>query len=395
MIRWRRRTCALGAAAVLIAVVGAAAVRAATVAYPPILVRRLVPREKVLPGSPAGLAWPTGGSAALATGSGQVLATSGSAGAVPLASVTKVMTAYVVLEDDPLRIGQGGPILTITASEAASLPGRIAAGQSVVEVHAGSRLDEYQALQALLLPSADNIADALAVFDAGSLSAFVAEMNARAALLGMIHTRYADASGLDPATVSTPTDQLVLARAVMADPVFASIVDQRAAFIPGVGTVHNYDTLADSGGFTGIKTGSTNSAGGCLLFSVSRIIAGHDLTFYGVVLGQRRGPYIAAALTAASELTDSLYASIRPRPALPAGSPTLLLSRGGRRRILRSSAPLMIVGLPGATVKMTTTAPRLGRYEIGASAAGFSASAPEVAHLGPPTLEWRLAHLLS
>src|SRR5262249_57825703 len=90
-----------------------------------------------------------------------------------------------------------------------------------------------------LLPSADSMAWILARWAAGSQQAFEAKMNAAARRLGMTGTRYTDPSGLAASTVSTPADQVLLGRAVMAQPALAGIVATRTAVVPGAGPVRN------------------------------------------------------------------------------------------------------------------------------------------------------------
>ena len=111
------------------------------------------------------------------------------------------MTAYLVLRDHPLRLGQGGPTITLTDADVADTDRRRGQDQSVVSIAAGEQLTELQALQALLLPSANNIAAVLARWDAGSADGFVARMNETARSLGMTHTSYTDPSGYDDATI--------------------------------------------------------------------------------------------------------------------------------------------------------------------------------------------------
>src|SRR5204863_9818904 len=110
----------------------------------------------------------------------------------PIASLAKVMTAYVVLRDHPLRLGEEGPTITLTDGDVADTERRRRQQESVVPIAAGEQLNELQALQALLLPSANNIAAVLARWGAGSTDRFVARMNAIARPLGMAHTRYTD-----------------------------------------------------------------------------------------------------------------------------------------------------------------------------------------------------------
>jgi D-alanyl-D-alanine carboxypeptidase (penicillin-binding protein 5/6) len=227
----------------------------------------------------------------------------------PIASVTKVMTAYLVLRDHPLQAGQDGPTITLTDADVADTERRRGQDQSVVSVAAGEQLTERQALQALLLPSANNIAVVLARWDAGSVDKFVAKMNATAQSLGMSDTRYTDPSGFDPATVSTAADQVRIADRAMSLPVFADIVGTPSATLPVSGTVRNTDTLLGHNGFVGIKTGSDNAAGGCFAFRAVRTLDGKPTTITGVVLGQPGPDLIAAGLTAAADMVDRITGS--------------------------------------------------------------------------------------
>jgi D-alanyl-D-alanine carboxypeptidase (penicillin-binding protein 5/6) len=253
--------------------------------------------------------WPAYGQAAFVeTGRSQIQA-GPNQHAAPIASVTKVMTAYLVLHDHPLEAGQDGPTITLTEADVADTAHRRGLQQSVVSIAAGERLTERQALQALLLPSANNVAAVLAQWDAGSVDQFVAQMNATASSLGMPDTRYTDPSGYDTATVSTAADQVRIVERAMSLPAFATIVATPTATLPVAGTVHNTDTLLGHDGFTGVKTGSDNTAGGCFAFQAHRTIAGKPTTITGVVLGQPGQNQIAAGLAAA----DAMVARIAGR----------------------------------------------------------------------------------
>ncbi len=247
-----------------------------------------------------GTAWPSSGEAAAAV-SGNLVGTSGGNAAVPIASLAKVMTAYVVLADHP-----DGLDLTIDRVTASDTARRARRGESVVPVEVGEQLTERQALVALLLPSANNIAAALARRDAGSIEAFVDRMNSTARRLGMGNTRYTDPSGYEPSTVSTARDQLRLTYRAMLLPAFVQLVALRAARIPVAGEITNTDTLLGHDGFIGVKTGSDDAAGGCFAFARVVIRNGRSIQQLGVVLGQRHGALIPAALTAARTLALSL-----------------------------------------------------------------------------------------
>jgi serine-type D-Ala-D-Ala carboxypeptidase (penicillin-binding protein 5/6) len=275
--------------------------------------------------------WPAYGQAAfVATGRSQILA-GPNQHAAPIASLAKVMTAYVVLRDHPLQIGQDGPTITLTDTDVADTERRAGQGESVVAIAAGEQLTERQALQALLLPSANNIAAVLARWDAGSLEGFVDRMNATARWLGMTDTRYTDPSGYDDATVSTAADQVRLVDRAMRLPVLASIVATPSATLPVAGTVYNTNTLLGHDGFVGVKTGSTDAAGGCFAFRAIRWIDGKRTTITGVVLGQPGNEQAVAALAAADAMVDRITgdrATPGPRhrplpPLIVSGSPGL------------------------------------------------------------------------
>jgi len=265
------------------------------------------------PGKSFHLVWPSEGQAAVAVEGLGTLGVSGGETPVPIASVAKVMTAYLVLRDHPLEPGEEGFEIEIGSADVEDLNRRIALNQSVVAVEAGEVLSERQALEALLLPSANNVAALLAIHEAGSVEAFVDEMNDAAAELGMGRTQYTDPSGFEDTTVSTATDQLKLARAVMADATFAEIVAMPSTVLPVAGEVANFNQLVGHDGFVGIKTGSDQAAGGCLLFAKRIEVDGRTLTVLGAVLGQREGDFIQAALAGANRLAASVTVAVRGR----------------------------------------------------------------------------------
>ncbi|GAA1855779.1 D-alanyl-D-alanine carboxypeptidase family protein [Microlunatus capsulatus] len=253
----------------------------------------------------AGARWPAEGQAAVVVGDGLVHG-SGHQRPVPVASVTKVMTALVVLEREPLAVGEEGPVLTVTAADVADADRRRARSESVVGLGAGDRLTLRKALLALLLPSAGDVAHLLAVRTAGSEEAFVELMNARARELGLGSTRYVDASGYDPGSRSTARDQAVLARTALQDPAFAWLVRQRAVTLPTVGRVVTTNRLLGRSGFVGVKTGSTTPAGGCVVVAAHRRVDGREVLVVGAVLGQRGPDPLGVAFGEAERLVDAV-----------------------------------------------------------------------------------------
>ena len=175
---------------------------------------------------------------------------------------------------------------------------------------AGEQLTERQLLEALLIPSGNNIARMLAAQVAGSETSFVAEMNAEARALGMDHTTYTDPSGFDPSTVSTAADQLRVLQQAMRFPVFRQIVSMASVTLPVAGTLTNFNPLI-ADGYAG-KTGSDSAAGGCLAFFTQVTVGGRGLTAVGVVLGQGQGSDTSAILAAAGEAAKQLVDSVAP-----------------------------------------------------------------------------------
>ncbi|MFK0175317.1 D-alanyl-D-alanine carboxypeptidase family protein [Streptomyces xanthochromogenes] len=259
------------------------------------------------------LPWPQEGQASVEVEGVGSLGSRGGREPVPIASVAKVMTAYVILKAHPLKHGENGPQIEvdqIAAQEALSL------SESTAPIRQGQRLSQREHLELLLLPSGNNVARLLARWDAGSQEAFVAKMNRAAAKLGMTRTTYTGASGIEATTRSTADDQLKLARAAMREPALRSIVALRETTIPGVpGTITNTNRLLDKPGVIGLKTGSSTPAGGNLMWAAEVGAGQKRRLVLGVVLGQHdAGP--SAGLQAAVEGSGRLIDAVQDK--LPA-----------------------------------------------------------------------------
>jgi serine-type D-Ala-D-Ala carboxypeptidase (penicillin-binding protein 5/6) len=200
----------------------------------------------------------------------------------PIASITKVMTALVVIDTGTLN-------RVITVTKAAETYGS-AYDPSRAGLHPGDRLTTLQLLSAMLLPSGSDAAYLLATTYGPGWPAFVRKMNYTAARLGMTRTHYANFDGLpwptEYSTYSTARDLMKLAEAAMSHTVFRQIVSQRAYLIKATRQHHHYYwrntnlLLGHYRGALGIKTGFTQGAGYCLLFEAER--DHHELL--GVVL---------------------------------------------------------------------------------------------------------------
>jgi D-alanyl-D-alanine carboxypeptidase (penicillin-binding protein 5/6) len=269
--------------------------------------------SEVIAGTPPALPWPARGSAAVSAQNLGFIGSSGNEQAIPAASVAKVMTALIVLRDKPLMRDQQGPTITITSVDVQAYYADIAGNQSVLEVRAGEQITQLQLLQGMLIPSANNFAETLARWHSGSIEAFVAKMNTTAAELKMTHTRFADPSGADPGTVSTPMDLIALGAAAMKDEVFAAVVATGQAQLPVVGIVYSTNHVIGQNGIFGIKTGSGFSTGANFLFGASVTVDGKPIVVFGCVMGQ---PTMEVAFATSKALIASMQSGLHIRPVI-------------------------------------------------------------------------------
>ena len=293
----------------------------------------------VTAGRPPSIGFPKMGESAVAFGGSGVVAESARQKPVPIASLTKIMTAYLVLKAHPLVGDEPGPTLRLTAADHQAWIVASERGNSNVEIVRGERLTERQLLEALLIPSADNVADILGRWVSGSDKAFVSLMNQTARQLGLAHTHYADDSGVSQHSVSTPADQAYLASIAMENPVFRSIVALPEVAFPVMGYIWNYNPALGLDGIIGVKSGFTPQAAGCLVTAAWHLVGGRKVLEVAAVTGQRFGLWQAAQVDEA--LMKAASADVRL--VAPFGSRRLIgrLTAGWTRQ----SAP---VGLASA-----------------------------------------------
>jgi D-alanyl-D-alanine carboxypeptidase (penicillin-binding protein 5/6) len=262
------------------------------------------------PTSTISLPWPSYGEAAIGAQGYGVLETSGTQPAVPTASVAKMITALTVLKQYPLSTGQPGPTITLGDADVASYNQYLAEDGSVVKVVSGEQITEYQAIEAMLLPSANNMADSLATWAFGSLPSYVTAANQMIASLGLSNTVVAsDASGFLPGTVSTASDLVRLGEVVLGNPVLAQIVGEKQADVPIAGTISNVNGLLGTDGVIGIKTGNTDQAGGVYLFAGKYSVTPTDtVTVIGAIMG---APTLTRAINDSVPLLNAAYSDFQ------------------------------------------------------------------------------------
>ncbi|MFC4463480.1 D-alanyl-D-alanine carboxypeptidase, partial [Streptomyces xiangluensis] len=273
---------------------------------------------------------------------------------VAIGSVAKAMVAYVILKDHPLKPGEEGKNIPVDA-KAETEGGYDKDGESTLNtIKEGDTLTQRQALAAIMIPSANNVARLLARWDAnGSEAAFVKKMNDAAADLGMKNTKYTDPSGLKESTVSTAEDQVKLGNELVQMKALTDITKLPTWKDPSGREWQNYNRLVPYDNAIGIKTGSTTKAGGNLLFAATEDVDGEIVTVVGAILGQHQPPIIdtvnAVSKTAMLAAQDSLTSS----KILKKGDVVGYVDDGlgGRTRVVVTQ-DVSAVGWAGKTVEL-------------------------------------------
>jgi D-alanyl-D-alanine carboxypeptidase (penicillin-binding protein 5/6) len=264
------------------------------------------------------LPWPNYGEAAVGLIGSGTIAIHGEQTPKPIASVAKLITALAVLKKYPLTLGQQGPNITLDSTDYSIYVNYVNEQGSVVPVYTGEIMSEYQMLEAMLVPSGNNIADALARWAYGSISAYDAFANSFVKQLGMNDTTVGgDASGFSPLTTSTANDLIILAEHVMANPVLAQIVKMKSVNVPNVGIMTNYDSsILGVDNIVGIKTGNSSQAGGVFLGAAAINVNSKPVTVLTAIMG---APQLSNAISDTVPLIISLENDF---------SQTVLLSKG-------------------------------------------------------------------
>jgi serine-type D-Ala-D-Ala carboxypeptidase (penicillin-binding protein 5/6) len=292
---------------------------------------------------------------------GEVLLARNARERVPIASITKLMTVLLTVErtrpDD----------VVVVSPFAADI------GESSANLRPGERLTVRELLEAALIQSANDAADALAYYvGRGNEGRFVALMNARARKLGLRDTHFVRPDGLDaPGHVSSAHDVTLLARVVMHRPLVRQIVRQRAATISGGRTLRTWnDLLSTYPGLFGVKTGHTSAAGWSEVAAARR----QGVTVYATLLGSP-DRYVRNADLA--RLLDWGFSRYRPAPVVVKGrpyaraelgyghEPLALVARSPLRPSLRVDFPLVrrVIAVDAASLPVTR-GQTLGRVQI-------------------------------
>jgi serine-type D-Ala-D-Ala carboxypeptidase (penicillin-binding protein 5/6) len=321
---------------------------------------------------------------------GTVLWARGGTARRPIASLTKIMTALLVLEET--RPGE----MVTTSGEAAAQSG------AELGLKAGERLPVRDLLLALMLQSANDAAVALAEHVSGTVEAFVADMNRRARELELDDTRFASPNGLDDSGYSTARDLVALTTEAYAQPGFARIVSTRFHRIPDPNgdprRIQNRNALLWLyPGAEGVKTGYTTAAGFCLVAAADRdglslvsvVLGAPDEAFSdaAAILNHGYAAYEERTVISEGQELDPIEVDGRPVPVVAAAEVEALLSRGEPVTLIVEPDPELRLpiddGQAVGVVEATAAGVAVGRSPVVAAEATAQAVPAEPAQEEP------------
>ncbi|MFB6619821.1 D-alanyl-D-alanine carboxypeptidase family protein, partial [Streptomyces sp. NPDC056367] len=305
-------------------------------------------------GSAPQLPWPSEGQAYMAAAGLGTLGQSGEQKPVPIASVTKSMTAYIILRDHPFKKGEKGAMIDVDKiAESEGQKDKSDNESTLNTVKEGDKISEYDAIAALMIPSANNIARLLARWDSGTQEAFVKKMNDTAKDLGMTNTTYTDPSGLDATTVSTAEDQVKLGLKIVEMDAMIDITRKPSWIDPSGKKWDNWNRLVPGNDSLGIKTGTTTKAGGNLLFAAQKKIGNTNQLIVGAVLGQHKAPIIDTVIAASKQLLIATQKSLDGAVVVKKGEVVGYVDDGfGGQAPVVATADVQAVGWASLTVNV-------------------------------------------
>lgn len=343
-------------------------------------------------------AWPGQGSAAVSvTGFGAPVASTQDAASI--ASITKVVTALVVLDVMPLALGEQGPEYRFTYSDNVRYWGYRSRGESALEVPVGGTLTQYQLLEGMLIGSANNYADRLAQNIWPNDAAFARAASDWLQAHGIPGITIVEPTGIDPSNAASAVALIPLAERALADPVIAEIVAKTSTDLPGAGHVENTNGLLVDPGVIGVKTGSLDTWN--LLAAKNVTVGETPVRLYASVLGQADDQ---ARIDATRALFTQLEAELQTEPSVTAGTTVGVIDTlWGDHVEVVTDADASVVLWNGHAGTVSTDL-RLGDHRDAGDDVGTlsvkgpldstAVSAVLADDIEPPSIWWRLTHPL-
>ena len=347
---------------------------------------------------PASVTVPAIGGAAIAAADGdQIYAGRELDAPRALASITKVITALVVLDAHPITEGASGATITLTAADSA-LPARYRAiNGTVAPAPEGTVVTQRQVIELMMVRSANNYAETLAVWAFGSIDAYLAAARSWLDTHGLERITVGDSTGFSLQNTGTPRDLVELARVALDSEVIATASSMPSVTVPGVGTFDTTNLALGLAGVSGIKTGTLDGIGANLLFSSTIAVGETPVDVVGVVLGLVDQRAVATAVQAlVSTAADDFRVIDLVEPGTPVA--TYTSAWGDSVQLTVAEADAVLVWGPTSSRAVVDAPPLVaGRAPPrGATMVVLVAGQRErvtlewVGTIDPPPLEWRL-----
>lgn len=340
-----------------------------------------------------------GASAIGAIGYPGVLASGGSLEALPIASISKIITALVVLEAKPLAPGEPGPDITFSDADVDLYNAQVAQNGSVAGVYSGQVMSQRTAMSVMLIASANNYAESIANWAFGSQGAFVQAATDWIARAELTSTAMVEPTGVSPRNVSTSSDLVQLGRLALANPVLAEIVATPSIDVPNLGVIENTNALLGTVGVDGIKTGTLDEAGSCLLFSQDFSVGGTAVTLVGVVLGGPDHDTIDLAIQSLLAQADAGFREVTLATdgqqfatyATTWGDVSTAVAASSLSVVVWSATPVSLTVTP-SPVQLATAGTEVGTLRFTVGDRTFEVALHLSTTIDDPGAWWRLSH---
>jgi D-alanyl-D-alanine carboxypeptidase (penicillin-binding protein 5/6) len=315
-----------------------------------------------------------------------------------MASITKVITALVVLDAKPLGSSGKGATITWTPADAKLYDKYYLLNATIAAMKSGSTMSEYDALQTMLVASACNYAEAVSDWAFGSQAAFVYAARRWLTAHGMHSTTVTESTGITLANTSTPGDLITLGKIAMANTAVAGMVDQTTPDATPATEPSNTNDLLGTAGIDGIKTG-TLSGSDLLFHSVITPGTPNPLSITGVVLdGESRASVDADVKSMIASVAAGFhYVSLGAKGEVvgkfstPWGAESNLVL-GGSASTLTWSDAKVTSSITATSIKTGKAGEKVGTVTFTAGTKTFTFPVELASRIRPPSAWWRLSH---
>lgn len=337
----------------------------------------------------------------LGEGASGIWSSTGTGEPLPIASITKLVTALVILDAVPLASADDpGPTITFDKSDHDLYDRYYVQGATIAPMPTGTSMSLHDALAAMLIPSASNYAEALSSRIFGSQRAFLGATRDWLSAHGLTGTTITEPTGISPRNTSTPADLLAIGKLAAAHPAIAQIVATASISLPGAGQLYNTNGLLGTAGITGLKTGTLGEGTYSLLYTATLDVgAAAPLAVTGVVLGGSSRESVNVSVIAT---LDSIRAGFNELPVAASGEKVGTISTpwgstaelviGEAAAILTWSDTPIVVTMDIETPPTYRDGTVVGSITWTAGPNTVTAPVEIAGSIDPPSEWWRLTH---